>query len=200
MWRGPSVQALPLSVDLAGVGREQRAPVTEESVGAAVEAALAAIAAADDSASLKTVRAEHTGEKSALAQLNAQLRNVPNEQKAALDALPEELKGDPAIAQAQSLLDLSAQAPQDEGELDALRQAAENNPTDMDAQFAFAQAAFAAGQRDVAANALLAMIAAEPEWNEGAAKAKLLQIFEAIGLEDPWVAATRRKLSLLLFG
>jgi putative thioredoxin len=122
------------------------------------------------------------------------------EAKAALDALPEELKGDPAIAQAQSLLELSAQAPQDEGELDALRQAAENNPTDMDAQFAFAQAAFAAGQRDVAANALLAMIAAEPEWNEGAAKAKLLQIFEAIGLEDPWVAATRRKLSQLLFG
>lgn len=120
--------------------------------------------------------------------------------KTAFDALPDELKADPAIAQAKAALDLAAQAPQDEGELDALRQAAENNPTDMDAQFAFAQAAFAAGQRDVAANALLAMIAAEPEWNEGAAKAKLLQIFEAIGLEDPWVAATRRKLSLLLFG
>ena len=44
------------------------------------------------------------------------------------------------------------------------------------------------------------MIQREPEWNEGAAKAKLLQIFEAVGLEDPWVAAQRRKLSLLLFG
>ena len=33
------------------------------------------------------------------------------------------------------------------------------------------------------------MIAADREWNEGAAKAKLLQIFEAVGLEDPWVAA-----------
>jgi putative thioredoxin len=44
------------------------------------------------------------------------------------------------------------------------------------------------------------MIQAEPEWNEGAAKAKLLQIFEAVGLEDPWVSAQRRKLSLLLFG
>ena len=33
-----------------------------------------------------------------------------------------------------------------------------------------------------------------------AARAKLLQIFEAIGLEDPWVAATRRKLSTVLFG
>ncbi|HEX7711553.1 MAG TPA: tetratricopeptide repeat protein [Sphingomonadaceae bacterium] len=123
-----------------------------------------------------------------------------DEAQAAFDALSADLQADPAIAQAKAALDLAAQAPHDEGELDALRQAAENNPTDMDAQFAFAQAAFAAGQRDVAANALLAMIAAEPEWNEGAAKAKLLQIFEAIGLEDPWVAATRRKLSLLLFG
>ena len=63
-----------------------------------------------------------------------------------------------------------------------------------------AQAAFAAGSRDEAAETLLHMIGAEPEWNEGAAKAKLLQIFEAVGLEDPWVSAQRRKLSLLLFG
>ena len=68
------------------------------------------------------------------------------------------------------------------------------------AQLAFAQAAFAAGLRDEAADTLLHMIGAEPEWNEGAAKAKLLQIFEAVGLEDPWVSAQRRKLSLLLFG
>jgi putative thioredoxin len=70
----------------------------------------------------------------------------------------------------------------------------------MDAQFAFAGAAFAAGERDPAAETLLAMIRADREWNEGAAKAKLLQIFEAIGLEDPWVATTRRKLSTILFG
>jgi putative thioredoxin len=70
----------------------------------------------------------------------------------------------------------------------------------MDAQLAFASAAFAAGERDDAASTLLAMISADREWNEGAAKAKLLQMFEAIGLEDPWVAATRRKLSTILFG
>jgi len=34
----------------------------------------------------------------------------------------------------------------------------------------------------------------------GAAKAKLLELFQAIGLEDPWVAATRRRLSAILFG
>jgi putative thioredoxin len=44
------------------------------------------------------------------------------------------------------------------------------------------------------------MVAADREWNEGAARARLLQIFEAIGLEDPWVASTRRRLSTVLFG
>ena len=70
----------------------------------------------------------------------------------------------------------------------------------MDASLAYATAAFAAGDRDAAAGTLLAMIEADREWNEGAARAKLLQMFEAIGLEDPWVAATRRRLSTILFG
>jgi putative thioredoxin len=122
------------------------------------------------------------------------------EAKLALDLLTEEVKSDPAIAQAQSLLELAESAPQDEAELAALREAARSAPADMEAQFALAQAAFAAGARDEAADVLLKMIETDPEWNEGAAKAKLLQIFEAVGLEDPWVSATRRKLSLLLFG
>jgi putative thioredoxin len=70
----------------------------------------------------------------------------------------------------------------------------------MEARLAYAEAAFAAGQRDEAADALLAMIGEDREWQDGAAKAKLLQIFEVVGLEDPWVSSQRRKLSLLLFG
>lgn len=56
--------------------------ITPESVAAATDAALSAIAHADDSAALKQVRADHAGEKSPLAQLNAQLKDVPAEQKA----------------------------------------------------------------------------------------------------------------------
>ena len=119
--------------------------------------------------------------------------------RAALDTLPAEARKDPVIAQAQAALELAENAP-DDGELEQLRAAANANPEDMDARFAFAQAAFAAGAREEAADTLLAMIAADGAWNEGAAKAKLLQIFEAVGLEDPWVAATRRRLSLILFG
>lgn len=116
-----------------------------------------------------------------------------------LATLPMDVAGDPALAQARSALALAENAP-DDSELTSLREAAKANPADMDAQFALANAAFAAGHRDEAADTLLAMIRSAPEWQEGAAKAKLLQIFEAVGLEDPWVATTRRKLSLILFG
>ncbi len=58
-------------------------PITESAVAAAKDAALAAVAAASTTADLKSARLQHAGEGSALAQLNAELRNVPNEQKAA---------------------------------------------------------------------------------------------------------------------
>ena len=117
---------------------------------------------------------------------------------AAAEALPA-VSADPAMAQARSALQLLSEKP-DEGELAVLRQTAAENPSDMATRLAFAEAAFAAGQRDAAADELLAMIGADREWNDGAARAKLLQIFEAVGLEDAWVVATRRRLSRLLFG
>ncbi len=116
-----------------------------------------------------------------------------------LAALDPELAKDSAIERARTALELARAKPED-GELVGLRAAAEADPANMDAQLAYATGAFAAGERDAAAAKLLAMIAADREWNEGAARAKLLQMFEAIGLEDPWVAATRRKLSTVLFG
>ncbi|TFC48455.1 phenylalanine--tRNA ligase subunit alpha [Cryobacterium sp. TMT2-10] len=72
--------------------------ISEPAVSAAVDAALAAIAAANDSAALKTVRAQHTGEASPLARLNALMRSVPGDQKAAAGKLLGQARG--AVAQA----------------------------------------------------------------------------------------------------
>ena len=119
--------------------------------------------------------------------------------QAAFDAIEPVLAEDPAIRTAKSALDLAG-TQVDEGELQALRAAAAEHPADLDKQMAFAEAVYAAGARDEAADTLLRMIEADREWNEGAARAKLLQIFEAVGLEDPWVVATRRRLSKILFG
>ena len=117
---------------------------------------------------------------------------------AVIDSDPR-LAADPAIAPARSALELAGTRV-DDSELAALRAAAAAAPDDMDAQLALAEAAFAAGHRDEAADTLLAMIAADREWNEGAARAKLLKIFEATGLEDEWVVGVRRRLSRVLFG
>ncbi|MES2303753.1 MAG: tetratricopeptide repeat protein [Pseudomonadota bacterium] len=122
-----------------------------------------------------------------------------DEAQAVIDALDPAIAADPAIAQARSALALAEDAPE-ESELAELRAAAAERPADMDAQLAFANALYASGDRDEAAAKLLAMVAADRAWNDGAARARLLQIFEATGLEDPWVAATRRKLSTVLFG
>ncbi|QPZ37120.1 phenylalanine--tRNA ligase subunit alpha [Paramicrobacterium chengjingii] len=68
-------------------------PITEEAVASAVTAALAAIESAETSADLKNVRSEHTGESSALAKLNGELRNVPKESKAELGKLVGQARG-----------------------------------------------------------------------------------------------------------
>jgi len=116
-----------------------------------------------------------------------------------LGALPDDIANDPALSQAKSALALAEDAPE-EGELAALRAAVAASPEDMEAQLALANGLYAGGDRDAAADLLLKMIAHDRAWNEGAARTRLLQIFEAIGLEDPWVAATRRRLSTVLFG
>lgn len=115
------------------------------------------------------------------------------------DSLPDTMQNDPTLSAVKTILELAANQV-DDSELASLRAAAEKNLDDMNAQLAFAEAAFGAGHRDDAANTLLAMISKDLEWKDGAAKGKLLQIFEAVGLEDEWVVANRRKLSQILFG
>jgi putative thioredoxin len=119
--------------------------------------------------------------------------------EAALAAVPESIAKDAALDQARAGLALAADAP-DVGELAALEAAVAAAPDDHQARFDLAAAQIGAGARDAAADNLLAIIAAERDWNEGAARAKLLALFEAVGLEDSWVAAQRRRLSLILFG
>lgn len=140
--------------------------------------------------------AAHAGLVRALIQLGQ--TDEAGQVLAAIEADPN-LASDPVIAAARSALELAG-TQVDDSELADLKSAADTAPDDMDAQMAYAEAAFAAGERDTAADTLLTMVEADREWNEGAARAKLLQIFEAVGLEDEWVVATRRRLSKILFG
>ena len=67
--------------------------ITEESVAAAVDAALSAIAEVVDTTGLKAVRAQHIGEASVLARLNSTLGSLPNDQKAAAGKLMGQSRG-----------------------------------------------------------------------------------------------------------
>ena len=119
--------------------------------------------------------------------------------EAAIAALPEELAKQPDIERARSALALKKEA-QPVDDLAALQAEVAARPDDLDARFRLAGGQMAAGDREGAADTLLAIIAADREWNEGAARARLLKLFEVVGLEDPWVAAQRRRLSAILFG
>ena len=67
--------------------------ITESAAAEAVTAALSAIAAATTSAELRVARAEFAGESSSLARMNASLKDVPNDQKAALGKLVGQARG-----------------------------------------------------------------------------------------------------------
>ena len=114
-----------------------------------------------------------------------------------LDDLPDAIASDPAIARARSALALAEAAPAgDDAELE--RRVA-GNADDHEARFDLAGAKLARGDRDGAADQLLEIIRRDREWNDGAARKRLLQMLEAVGLEDPWASAQRRRLSAILF-
>lgn len=122
-----------------------------------------------------------------------------DEAQVIFNSLSDDVRSDPALERAGSLLSIAAAAVAPD-ELAALKAAVDAEPEDHAKRMELADALMAAGERDAAADALLHIIATDREWSDGAAKARLLEIFAMIGLEDQWVAATRRKLSAILFG
>jgi putative thioredoxin len=80
-----------------------------------------------------------------------------------------------------------------------LRAQVEANPDDLQARFDLAQALYANGDAEGAVNELLDLFRKDREWNDGAAKAQLFTIFEALKPNDPVVLNGRRKLSSMIF-
>jgi putative thioredoxin len=120
-----------------------------------------------------------------------------DEAKAVLDSAPADAASHAEVSRARAALELAEAAPAtDTSDLEAR---IASNPDDLDARYELAGAKMAAGDRDAAADALLDIIGRDLEWNEGAARKRLLQLIEAQGIEDPWARSQRRRLSALLF-
>ena len=119
-----------------------------------------------------------------------------DEARQILDTLPEDLAKKPDISRARAALDIASAPAVDTSALESRVVA---DPDDHQARFELASAKMAAGNRDAAADALLEIVRRDRDWNEGAARQRFLQLLEAQGLEDPWSATQRRRLSALLF-
>lgn len=115
-----------------------------------------------------------------------------------LDGIAEGKAKDAAIARARAAVALARDA-KPVADLSGLIAAVEADPDNHEARYELAGGLMAAGERDAAADALLEIIRRERDWNEGAARDRLLKLFEVVGIEDPWVSAQRRRLSAILF-
>ena len=121
-----------------------------------------------------------------------------DEAESLLGSLPEDVAKDSHVERGRAAIALARTATPgvETGPIEA-RIAAD--PDDHEAYFELSAARMANGDRDGAADALLASIARDRSWEDGKARNQLLQLFEVVGLEDPWVSAQRRRLSAILF-
>ncbi len=115
-----------------------------------------------------------------------------------LAGVPEEISTAPEIEAVHAQIELARQAA-DAGPVTELRAAVDADADNHQARFDLAQALYAAGDAEAAVNELLELFRRDQEWNDGAAKAQLFTVFEALKPNDPVVLNGRRKLSSMIF-
>lgn len=118
--------------------------------------------------------------------------------KALLKNAPEAIVNAPEIAAITAQMSL-AEAAAEAGPVMELKQALEANPDDHQTRLDLATALAATGENQAAVDELLELFRRDREWNDGAAKAQLFTIFDALKPNDPVVLAGRRKLSSMIF-
>jgi putative thioredoxin len=115
-----------------------------------------------------------------------------------LEAAPSAILNAPEIDAARAQLELAHQA-ESAGPVADLRAAVESDPNDHKSRFELAQALHASGEVGEAVDQLLELFRRDREWNDGAAKAQLFTIFDALKPQDPIVLNGRRRLSSMIF-
>ena len=118
--------------------------------------------------------------------------------EAILNGAPAAITGKPEMEAARAQLALARQASK-AGPVAELEARVKADPADHQARFDLATALHAKGDVQGAVDQLLEIFRRDREWNDGAAKAQLFQIFDALPPKDPVALAGRRKLSSLIF-
>ena len=112
---------------------------------------------------------------------------------------PADLAANADITAAVSAVDLIEESHGAAGNVADLRRKVQANPDDRQARYDLSVALFAQGLTEGAIDELLAIVRAEREWNEQAARKQLVRIFDALGPTHPLTVSSRRRLSSILF-
>lgn len=118
--------------------------------------------------------------------------------EALASAAPPEVTKSKEVEAARAQIELARQAAK-AGPVDDLRAALAKDPTNRQVMFDLATALHASGDVEGAVTTLLDLFKLDREWNDGAARAQLFTIFEALKPQDPIVLAGRRRLSSMIF-
>jgi len=122
----------------------------------------------------------------------------PAQAREILASAPEAALNDAGIASVRASLDLIDDA-EGAGDPLALQAQLQANPKDHQARFDLARALIGRGDLDGACDALLLIVESNRDWNDGAARALLLKIFDAAGAGSDLSKSGRRRLSSILF-
>lgn len=115
-----------------------------------------------------------------------------------LAAAPAKIAGSAPVEAARAQLALARQAA-DAGPVTDLMAAVAADAANHQARFDLATALHAKGDVEAAVDHLLDLFRRDRDWNDGAAKAQLLTIFDALKPNDPIVLKGRRRLSAMIF-
>ena len=118
--------------------------------------------------------------------------------EAILNGAPAAIAAHPAMEAARAQLGLARQA-LSAGPVADLQARVAANPADHGARFDLATALHAQGRVEEAVAELLEIFRRDREWSDGAAKAQLFTIFDALPPKDPVALAGRRRLSSMIF-
>lgn len=140
---------------------------------------------------------ENAAALSGLARAHVALGQL-DQAEALINNAPPSIATAPEIEAARAQLELAKQA-QSAGPIADLKAAVEADPDNHQARFDYAQALHASGQVEEAVDELLDLFRRDREWNDGAAKAQLFTIFDALKPTDPVAQRGRRRLSSMIF-
>ncbi len=113
-------------------------------------------------------------------------------------AVPAKIAGAKEVEAALAQIELARQAAK-AGPVDDLRAALARDPADRQVMFDLSAAQHATGDIEGAVATLLDLFKLDREWNNGAARAQLFIIFDALKPQDPIVLTGRRRLSSMIF-